>query len=241
MTTEVNNVFEENPAVDDNDIVGEGKKFKTTEDALRSIPFKDQHILKLESEAKDLRNEIASRLTIEAQLRKAMEAKPRVEQPPAREEPAQQVQDLPNLDEKIKSAVTQYDEARRFKDNAETVASKLIETLGGEKQANDFVLSKAKELGVSTEWLRDVAARTPKAFFSTVGLEVREVSNSNPNASKSKLNTAALQSNPGGPKEGTYSWFMAKKSENPAWFSTMKAQKDLMAAAMKHGEGFTKT
>ena len=50
------------------EFVGEGKKYQTVEDALKSIPHAQSHIQKLEEEMKQAREELAKRKAAEELL-----------------------------------------------------------------------------------------------------------------------------------------------------------------------------
>jgi hypothetical protein len=54
----------------------------------------------------------------------------------------------------------------------------MIEVYGDSAKANEAVTRRAGELGVSVDWLRDSASRSPNAFFATMGITKGQVSSS---------------------------------------------------------------
>lgn len=160
------------------DLVGEGKKFKTVEDLAKSKLEADNFINTLQDENKAARErlaaleaELATRKTVEDQL-KAISTTKVVPQPPATTvtEPAKgQVLTDEDLTKRVK-AITEAEQAgRQARQNIEAVSTQMTKTYGSEEKAREIVQNKARELGVSVQFLQDAAAKSPVAFFNLIG------------------------------------------------------------------------
>lgn len=185
MTTlfDPNTLIETPKTVDPNkdyyaELVGEGKPYKDNIAAGRALAEKDLFISRLEAETKAMRDELA-KTTSELKTRtsldeflekvKAAQTKEPIE---TRSSSNNQVDQTVLSEEKIAEIVEtrltakehQAQEAR----NVQTVQEGLVKAFG-----NDYVpqlVKKASELGVSNEFLDNLAKTAPRVFFATLGI-----------------------------------------------------------------------
>lgn len=172
--------------------VGEGKKYATPEAALSSIAPAQEHISKLEEENKSykeqleaLQAELLERKTAEELFQKMTTAKPNNEQ----EEPNHKFDDIQKA---INEALASREAMKVKEQNVEFVNQTLHKTYGD--KANDVIEAKAKELGVSKNYLQNIAVDAPKAFLKVLGLD----GNTKvivPTTYGSDVNTTALENN----------------------------------------------
>jgi hypothetical protein len=143
-------------------LVGEGKKYKTAEDALKAIPHAQGHIAKLEQELKELRESQIQARSID-ELYEVLASR----QAPAEATPPAQGYDDKTLDAVLERKL----EEKRVRDmqlGNLSIVDKALKDKFGDKAKEAFD-AKAKELGVSTQFLQDVAARSSQAALELFG------------------------------------------------------------------------
>lgn len=145
------------------DFVGDGKKYNSVEDALKSVPHAQKHIQTLESELAAAREELAKRKTAEELLD---EIKSGI-QPQAT--PAGSEFDQDKLLQLVDQTLEQKERQRAAKTNAESVASKFTEKYG--QKAEEVYNTVAKESGLTVQQLNSLAASSPKIVLKLAGLE----------------------------------------------------------------------
>lgn len=184
-------VFDEVPVTPENpleNLVGEGKKFKSVEDLAKSKIEADNFIETLKTENAQFKAQLAERVSLE----EAIKALQTPKAPPVPNAPTERVEEkVPDLSQRIKAELESVERDRILKNNVETVANKLVEVYGSEEKAKEVVNNLAKELGVSTKWLMDSAAASPKAFFKQVGLD--ETKTATTPAPRGDVNTEAFR------------------------------------------------
>jgi len=145
------------------ELVGDGKKYSSVEDALKSVPHAQKHIQTLESELAAAREELAKRKTAEELLD---EIKSGI-QPQAT--PAGSEFDQDKLLQLVDQTLEQKERQRAAKTNAESVALKFTEKYG--QKAEEVYNTVAKESGLTIQQLNSLAASSPKIVLKLAGLE----------------------------------------------------------------------
>ncbi|WP_033931803.1 hypothetical protein [Vibrio cholerae] len=148
--------------------VGEGRKYATVQAALASIPHAQAHIANLEAENQRLKQENES---LKADLAKAKNLEDVVasltvsQQPNASQVPA-------GLDEQaVLKLLEQRDAQARAQANQVAVTNALIGKFGDGAKATEALKAKAAELGVGFDFMKDLAAKSPKAVLSYFNVE----------------------------------------------------------------------
>jgi len=151
------------------ELVGEGKKYATTEDALGSLPHKERHISELERQAQEMRE------TIEELQKRAESAKTLDEvlaavkgdgttQHTTEESGSPDVdvfeRRLAEIEGKIPETYQQIRAQEKREQNIMQVHESLTKQYGD--RAAEVLASKARELGVSMERMKEVAAESPR-------------------------------------------------------------------------------
>jgi len=145
------------------ELVGDGKKYSSVEDALKSVPHAQKHIQTLESELAAAREELAKRRTTEELLD---EIKSGI-QPQAT--PAGTEFDQDKLMQIVDQTLEHKERQRAAKTNAESVANKFTEKFGS--KAEEVYNTVAKESGLTVQQLNSLAASSPKIVLKLAGLE----------------------------------------------------------------------
>jgi len=202
-------------------LVGEGKKFQDDEALARGKLEADDFIEKLQGELAGLREELDRRDKVEdivGSLRQQQE-----DQPPAEENtnttPSLSKDEIASL---VRSELVNVEQENTFTNNVDVAGRTLAEKLGGIKEAQQFVATQAKELGVNEKWLMDMAGRSPTAFFKVVGMAGdEEAPTPSPSIETSTVNTEALDVKQfGGPAEGTKEYYdQLRKTDSKKYWS----------------------
>lgn len=176
------------------EFVGEGKKYKTTEDALKALPHAQAHIKKLEEEAAQIREELIKRKTTE-ELLEEIKAQSTVvpvvtPQPVAQTTPAS----VTNIDiaKTVDAVIAQREAQQVAKNNAARVVEAFRASFGESSEAKYTAL--AEETGIPIAELNRLAARSPTAVLKLAGIaEAKQESSSH--RSGSSVNTQAVLQN----------------------------------------------
>lgn len=168
------------------ELVGEGKKYKSVDDALKALPHAQSHIARLEQEAKELREKAAQARAIEdvyEALQSRQSADPVTAAVPAFDERTLDVVLERKLQEKQAMAVKQA--------NMNEVKQALTDKFGD--KASETFRKKAEELGVNEVFLTDLIAASSKAGLELFGLVRKDAPASA--APAGGINTQAIMQN----------------------------------------------
>jgi len=168
------------------DLVGEGKKYSSAEEALRSVPHAQEHIKTLEAEMAQLKEELSTRKTTQELLDEIKSGVQSVEKT------TQEVglnQD--SIMELVNQTLKQNEQKKTAQANASQVASRFSEKYGSNAEA--VYNSLAKDLNLTPQKLNELAATSPNLVLRLADLEP----NVKTNVSKSSgsVNTEALAQN----------------------------------------------
>jgi hypothetical protein len=237
-----NDIFNNNtPANPLETLVGDGKKFKSVEDLAAGKLEADEYIEQLKREQAEMREELNRRLAVEDQLRVLEEQRRQsannqeVKTPPA-SEPALSKDDLVAL---VRQVNQEDQSTAQNSRNLQSVLDKLIDTYGDADKAKAAVAAKAEELGVSPQFLQEVAMKSPKAFLKQLDLD--EQPRSTPAGTQSTVTPATLDRTVGAPKPGTYKYYENIRKTDPATYFKPEVQTQLhkdAQAARDRGEDF---
>ena len=146
------------------DFVGEGKKYKSAEEALRSVPHAQEHIKTLEQELASAREELTRRKTTEELLD---EMKSGFQQ---QENTTPKVEfDQDKIMQLVNQTLEQKEKTTKAQTNAATVASKFNDKFGS--QAEDVYKTVARESGLTVEQLHNLSATSPNLVLKLAGLD----------------------------------------------------------------------
>jgi hypothetical protein len=217
------------------EIVGDGKKFKTPE-ALAAAKLEADRTIAARNEELERHREEIRRQAAEIELLKRPREPLAQEPPKAADRP---VVDEPNIDlaSRIREELRQAQEEDVQAQNIRSVANRLTEVYGSPDKAREVVVAKAEELGLSVEFLQSVASKSPKAFFAQLGLT--DAPSQNQNSSRSDVNTAALaNTSSSAPKQGSYASYETMRKENPKRYFSAEIQNQMFVDAKRLGDAF---
>jgi hypothetical protein len=147
------------------DLVGQGKKYATAEDALRSVPHAQTHIKTLEGELQAARDELAKRRTAEELLDEIKSGMKAPETPSGNPITSDTVAQL--VEQQLARQAAQQTAAQ----NARQVVDTIKATYGDKSE--EFYVSLAKDSGLSVDALNRLAATSPAAVLRLAGLTTK--------------------------------------------------------------------
>lgn len=226
------------------ELVGEGKKFKTIEDLARGKVESDLFIQRLQAETQEMRSELTNRLNLEAFLD---EMKQLQKQAPA---VAPSPQDTPrNVDtepkeikagmtpEEVEQLLSERLKNERTKElqasNLATVKNRLVELYGNTYQ--NKLKEVAESLGESPEYLNEVAKRNPTAFFRLLG-ETPAPDKKNYTPPRSQLNTETRGNVPSGERDNAF--YEHLRATDPKRYYSREVQVQRHKDALRLGAKF---
>lgn len=171
------------------------QKYKTVEEALNALAHSQAYIPQLKAELDATKNSLSEAEAAKAKiqeleqtvLRLTQNNTPNVDQPVGLSE-----EDIAAL---VTKTLQRNQEAAIQKQNLDSVVNKVREVHG--EKAAEFFYGKAKELGLSQEQINSLAASSPQAALSLLGVGTANIPNrSAPNTS---INTSAFQ-----PRQDTF-------------------------------------
>lgn len=161
------------------EFVGEGKKYKSLQDALKSIPHAQTHIQRLEQELTEAKTAAAKAVAMEELLEEINKSKV---QPAPQSTPASSgVQDV-DLDSVVEQALARKEAQKVAQANAQKVINAFQVKFGEQSEAQFIKL--AEENGLPISYLNTLAQTSPQAVLKLAGI-VQEQPKSVPHASSS--------------------------------------------------------
>jgi hypothetical protein len=216
-----------------NQLVGEGKKFKSAEELAKAKLESDRYIEFLTKQADELREEVEKRMKIEelfdkqtGTVKKTEVADPPVADKPLEDKPASaqtSTETDSELIERVKAALRADAAVETSQKNLEAAAKRLADEYGGSEKAKEVWARKAAELGVSSDFLSDVAAKSPNALYNLFGLAAKPKPG---NGTPATVNTEALgkASEDSAPQMGTKAYFDHLRKTNPSKYLSREVQ-----------------
>ncbi len=230
----------ETPVVDEISVealVGEGKKYKTVEDLAKAVVFKDQHISRIETENRGMREDLQGKQRMEEYIER-LSTLQAGEQPTnsdgnhsGREggedkTPALKLEDIETL-------IVKREQKKVQEANLASAISKLRETWGPNFAAQ--LREQARTLGVGEAFLNSVAAENPQAFYRLVGLDAQR----QPDlfqAPESTVNSGGFQTRK--TNDRTQSYYADLRKKNPTEYWSTKVQNQMHADAFRLQDRF---
>lgn len=170
------------------------QKYRTVEDAIKALAHSQSYIPQLRTELDSTKAALAAAQAEKdriAELERTVLQLTQNNSPAATPPAGLSEEQIASL---VTRTLTQNQQAEIQKNNLASVVNAVKETFGD--KAEEVFYSKAKELGMSAEEVNALAAKTPKAVLTLLG--VSAVPNTNRNAPSAGLNSNAFQGNPAG-------------------------------------------
>jgi len=166
------------------ELVGEGKKYKSAEEALKALPHAQKHISTIEEENRKLKEELSSRRAAEEILAEIKSGITPNETPSGNAIDANAVASI------VAQTLDQRELNTQIQNNTQKVANAFSEKYGD--KAEEVYNKLAQESGLSIPALNKLAAQSPSVVFKLAGLTG---SNQVLGKPSSTVNTEALKNN----------------------------------------------
>ena len=149
-------------------------KYETLEDALEALKHSQSFIPQLQQENADLRKRAEEAQTLKETLERLQKGGSNVNE----EKPNGQPAGNGGLSEEaaaelVERKLREREEQTSLVNNIKTVQDTLIQKHGSREKAQEFVVTKAKELNMSPEDLKTLSARSPAAALALLGEAVK--------------------------------------------------------------------
>ncbi len=211
------------------DLVGEGKKFKSVEDLARGKAESDAFIANLLREQAELRQELKTRTTMEDVL-KTINRNPNPPNPDTNNgsngPPEVTSVTKDDVSKLTREAIESFQTEQVARRNQTLVADTLTQVYGPNYVT--YVKAKAKEIGVSIDWLEDMAARTPQALFKLLDVNTIAPKDTGFTPPRTAVNTGATQPTTGLKK---YSDYQKVRKSDPKRYFSPQFQNEMFQAA----------
>ena len=222
------------------DLVGEGKKFKSVDDLARGKVESDRFIKKLQDELREMREDLNQRLALE-QIVDKIESKVNPGSPASTQSSYQEVDERETehtaqnmtpeqIEEIVLKSVTKQKEVDTQKQNIDKVRAEL-EKVWGSRFA-DRLEEKTSSLGLGKDFATGLAATHPQAFLKLM-LDKGEQA---PSTAPAQSSYRPASQGRHGPMR--YKEYQKVRQENPSLYHSAKFQLEMHNAAMAMGEDF---
>jgi hypothetical protein len=233
------------------ELVGEGKKFKSPQELARGKAESDEYIKILERRSDELRNdylrlrdESTSRARLEElidQLQKqstqpvTSNNQPSVNEPPLGKPDPNNSRERAEIESLVSSKILEHEATKKQQENFELVRNKLKERYGSNYQ--NLLKEQLNTLGLSEDFANDLARRHPNVLFKTLGLDAQPQENfqSPPRSNQRSDNFAPSTT------KRTWSYYQKMKKENPKVYfdpkTTVQMHNDAIALGKEFEDG----
>lgn len=226
-------------------LVGDGKKFADHEALAKGKVESDMHITNLEKELSGMREDLNSRLNMQTFLdRLEKSGVTSTDATPASENAGNAGSEvgtanvtMQDIEAMVAQKLNETTAASQRDTNTRAAISTLQQNLGS--SYGDKVLAATQELGVSKEFMTDLAATNPTAFLKLVGADKTPAAQANPStytAPRTSVNTGATITSNTGIKRDSYYSDMRKSDSKRFW--SKEVQVEMHREAQKQGESF---
>lgn len=222
------------------DLVGDGKKFKTTQDLAKGKAHSDAYIEiqnrrmdQLRQDYLQLKADYDARAKLEELLDKlpVQQSQARHEQPPVEVENKAPAFDLNQLDDLVSKRLTQARSDEKAQDNYQQVVDRLKGQYADRWQ--NVLKERTDELGLTPDEVNAMARRSPKLFFRSMGLEQQ------PNTENFQTPPRSDQRfTPKGAQKRTWSYYQELKNKDRKAYLDPKMQTQMARDAVELGEEF---
>lgn len=222
-------------------LVGEGKKFKTTEELAKGKLYSDLYVPKLENDIKLLKEAHAQlEAELESNKSRAQETLTMVNSNEANTQGSNENTNVTStikpedIETLLSKKLSEMKEAEKRQANVERVRTELEKNLG-DKYA-DHMKQMADEYG--TEYLAKMAEENPKAFLKLAGVGTQtNTSKPSTNLFNPPANSVNMNVQVSTPKHGEKYWRQVRK-DNPKFYNSTEGYKARLDAITQLGDEY---
>ena len=216
-----------------NDLVGEGKKYSDPDQLAKAYYNVESFAEQLKRENAELRAfKDAEEAKSKNQPPNGNGAEPVHNEDNRNEPPKTPTKGEDDFRSQIREEVKALNEQERGQANLDSAAKRLVELTGSEAKASETIRQKASELGVTVDWLKEMAMRSPQAFYNTMGITGGQSTSTPAPSSDVRLNNSDNTRN--------FEYYDKIRKENPKLYFDKATQAEMMKEARLQGADFYK-
>lgn len=218
------------------ELVGEGRKFKSKEDLAKGKFESDLYINTLQSRMDELRKDYLKEKednVAKARLEELIDQLNKTSQRPSNNEPTPPVIDgnQPKFDPKeieslVSTKIQEHDRAKREQENFNEVRNKLKEQYGSNYQS--VLKQKIEELGLDETFMNDLARKHPSVLLKTLGVGEQVQQEQFQSPPRSSIRNDNFKPSSG--QKRTWAYYQDIKKNNPTLYhdpkTTVQMHKD---------------
>lgn len=217
------------------ELVGEGKKYRTPEEALKSVPHAQKHIQELEATLGELREELTKRATLEEAMAQLRRDSTQIADNGSVAPPATAAPDLESLAKIVDGLVEKREMSKVQLENQKKVVASLQSAFG--EKAREAHAARLAEIGMSQEDFTSLASRSPKAALALFPEAARGSTPTSGGTTTGSVNTERF-SGSGQVKQGTYAWYNQMRATDPKKYFSREVQIEMAQKAKELGSSF---
>lgn len=214
------------------ELVGEGKKFASHEDLAKGKWHSDTLIETLKGEIAALKEQNANGANVNTLLEEIRKLKGSTEDNGGQPNVETQTNPTPqNIEDLVLNTLNKAKAEEAVKSNKQKVIEKITQVWGD--NASKELKNTADSLGVSVEYLNDVAQKSPSAFFKLTGLDTNRTPSSGTVAPTGSIRFDSKNSNVRDAK-----FYRELKQSNPKLYADQKTRIQMHRDAQELGEAY---
>jgi hypothetical protein len=237
------NLFDPEDFIDPNknyleELVGEGKKFRSPEDLARGKAEADAFVNRLQKELADQRELLKEQVNMNTILKALKDTQATTSntgnQPSANEPPAQvstlKPEDVESL---LERKLSQRESQRRLEDNINFVEQKLIEAFGSGYKTE--FNKRVKDSGYEPAFLENLAQTNPKALVKLLDIQPAKEPTKVPGLFGGPTPSTVNQTTNGGAVVKNYKYYQNLRKNDPLLYSKPSIQNEMLKQAEAMG------
>lgn len=227
------------------ELVGEGKKFKSPEELAKAKQRSDLYIKDLERGRDELRNdylkqrdELMTRASMQEYIdqMKALQSNQSVPPKIADEDKKQPSIDNNQIESLISTKIKEIEDRRKQDDNFNMVKSKLTEKFGANYASS--LKHQMDSLGLNDNLVNTLAREHPQVLLRTLGVDQQQQEQDFMTPPRSSMRNDSFAPNT---TKRTWSWYQQLKKDNPTKYwepkTTVQMHKDYEALGQAFEDG----
>jgi hypothetical protein len=167
------------------ELIGEGKKYKTIEDALRALPHAQNHIATIEADNAKLRKDLEQANNLDEAVNSLTDEVRQTARPATPATPTENINDV------VRNVFAQMSQEQQEAANRNAADLYMLEEFGDKRF--EVMANVSKNLGVSADFLKSTAEKSPAAFKKLVSDNQHDASVERLTSDRSTVNDSARQ------------------------------------------------
>lgn len=213
------------------ELVGEGKKFKTVDELAKGKWQSDDYIETLKAKITALEAQTANGMNVEKLREEILRLNAGKDDNGGGQPPVQpSVPSTPDIEDVVLQTLRKTEAERAVQTNTQTTIAKMKEVWG--KDAGTKLAEVASEINTSVEALREIAAQSPQMFYRLTGLDQDRTPSGGTTVPTSSVRFESRT------PDRTAKYYRELRKTNPALYKETSTQIQMHRDAQRLGESF---